>query len=65
MLSSLLSAHGTFCTPVLITTQALISSYWYFLHTGLKSEIKTLFFDSDKVIFLLKSTLKDKHRTVQ
>ena len=52
---------GIFCTLVLIklnTTLALISSYWCFLHTRLKSETKALFFESDKIIFLLKSTLQ-------
>ena len=52
---------GIFCTLVLIklnTTLALISSYWCFLHTRLKSEMKTLFLESDKIIFLLKLTLQ-------
>ena len=40
------------------TTLALISSYWCFSHTRLKSEIKALFFESDKIIFLLKLTLQ-------
>ena len=40
------------------TTLALISSYSCFLHTRLKREIKALFFESDKIIFLLKLTLQ-------